>query len=1062
MSAALTAHPDLSSSQHELSLGSFASFSSTPGRPALRVPSTSSRTTAQSSAPLSTPSPPSTSPYNSRRKGDDAATSLSSRLNMLSHPDDDGEDGDGDVLDTPGAEKKRWSDAPETPGAVSRSKRTKGGGSSANGKGAPLTLRDQEKHIDNLKKENFNIKLRVHFLEEQLARLAPDQIDAALKQNINLKIEVQQRGMEIKKLKKLVLSLEHELERLQRNGGGSSNRNRERELEERLEERERELQELRRKKLGHGDAAALREAEARTAELEEELENTRGLLEENMDEIDRLRDLVERGQHGDDSSHESIGGESRQERMKRRIEELEVENEDLRAQLDEHVEALVQRQEEKEDLADEADALRLELEDVQRRREAESIERSESRAQVLEEREEREAVEDDLNALRDKLAALIIELQQKDDEIDLKNKEIANLFNEHQRIVEVVEEEWRGEVEEARGQVEELRDVLAEREGESKDLRANISELEANTNDLHTKFETALAHLEEETDQKDAELESLQETIDKLGEQIYQLEDENDRIKEEHERMREDETAERDRLEALAAALKEKISSLKDELGQMTEMYETCSQEIHAHRSRQEELAQHVEDLVEEVQRERTARERAEGDLDAADKEHDAAMRREKRTLEAKESALQSALTDLARTQALLAQREADLQAVQGALQTLEAESKRLGETHTTARFSLQLETDRLKRDLERLEDELSRARKELDDREAKNRDRDSVVDRLHAEKRDLESQLAVQTQARLNLSEKLDGSIASLKASEAEAAGYKAKVADLEQRLNKDQRSLLSAESQYRDQLTERNTLLLTIYQYLDKILGVDKTPKKGTQAETKPFTNFGVFHDNLITRLKALSQIQLDFDKRCKEVEGKFSDKLNDMRKQLDQRWKQIDKFESSLKTYAETKAGWKRKFAQKEGELEAIKTTNAEMASQLAGMKRPGGGDAMEIRSLATRAANAERRLNNAQNQLVATEEKIAAIDQKSASTDSKWEARVKEYEARMKAAEERIKRERQGSKERVAELENTLKSLQRQLELAQKRNDQLKEVLDNNNNRPSGSGSSPPSR
>ena len=42
----------------------------------------------------------------------------------------------------------------------------------------------------------------------------------------------------------------------------------------------------------------------------------------------------------------------------------------------------------------------------------------------------------------------------------------------------------------------------------------------------------------------------------------------------------------------------------------------------------------------------------------------------------------------------------------------------------------------------------------------------------------------------------------------------------------DKDQRALLSAEAQYRDQLTERNTLLLTIYQYMDKILGVDKTP--------------------------------------------------------------------------------------------------------------------------------------------------------------------------------------------------------------------------------------------
>ena len=106
-------------------------------------------------------------------------------------------------------------------------------------------------------------------------------------------------------------------------------------------------------------------------------------------------------------------------------------------------------------------------------------------------------------------------------------------------------------------------------------------------------------------------------------------------------------------------------------------------------------------------------------------------------------------------------------------------------------------------------------------------------------------------------------------------------------------------------------------------------------------------------------------------------------------------------------------------------AVQATNIEMANQLSGMKRPGGSDAMELRSMAARAANAERRLNNAQNQLVASEEKIAAMSQKTMSADSKWEARVKEYEARLKAAEERVKRERQGSKERVAELENNLK-------------------------------------
>ncbi|KAJ7083699.1 hypothetical protein B0H15DRAFT_940158 [Mycena belliarum] len=1041
MASVLADNSSLSVGTHpELSLGSFDDDLNQKTPAKLRVPSTSSGTSAQSSNPVATPSPPVFSRRTTVTNADKPAYFDATTAN-----DDDGTDyGVGSPVAT-------------------RPKRTARASASA-AKGA-LTLRDQEKHIDNLKKENFNIKLRVHFLEERLAQLAPDQIDAALKQNISLKIEVQQRGMELKKLKKLVLELERELDRLQRAGAGThrtGTRDRERELEEKLEERDRELRELRRRAAGDSADALLAD---RNAELEDELDNMRGLLEDNMDELERLRDIVERR---GDADVESDAG---------RVAALEAANAELLARAEEQADLATQREEDKEDLADMVEQLRLENEDLQQQlQRAEAQERSESRAMILEEREEREAVEDDLNAARDKLAAALIELQQKEDELEMKNAEIEDLVAEHERVVAVVEEEWRGEVEEARGQVEELRDVLAERESESKDLRLNISELEANTDDLHSKFEAALAHLEEETEAKDAEIESMQQTIDKLSEQIYILEDENDRMKEDSDRLRDDEAAERDRLEALSAALKDKIASVKDELEEMTQLYEACSGEIHAHRDRQEELASHVEDLVAQLHAERAAAAQAAADAESAAKEHAGTLRAERRTLDAKESALQSALADLARTQALLAARDADLAAVQAALQALEGESRRAGETHSSARFSLELEVDRLKRDLERIEAELSRARAELAERESRGRGRDEVIDGMHAEILELKGEVSAQTQARLNVSERLDGVQASLKAAEAEVAGYKKRVADLEARLSKDQRALLAAESQYRDQLTERNTLLLTIYQYMDKILGVDKTPKKAGQAETKPFTNFSVFHDNLITRLKALSQIQVDFDRRAKDVEARFAERLNEMRKQLDMRWKQIDKFEVGVKGFADAKAGWRRKVAAKEGEVEALKVcpvslaypldgqamlqvTNGELAAQLAGTRKPGQSDPMELRSLTTRAANAERRLNNAQNQLVATEEKVAAMNQRSAAADAKWEARVREYEARLKAAEERVKRERQGGKERVAELENNLKSLQRQFELAQKRNQQLNEVVEATKPPPGSPGMSP---
>jgi chromosome segregation ATPase len=421
-------------------------------------------------------------------------------------------------------------------------------------------------HIDQLKKENFNIKLKVHFLEERLAELAPDQIDAALKQNINLKIEVQQHRMDLKKQKKLILELEQELERIQRADS------RTRDLEERLAERERELKELRRRKGGDGDDR-VRELEMLLEEKErelrrgrsngvdsdvvqqlemelddlkdlmqqkdDELDNVRGLLLDNNEELERMRDTVERT--GSNSLDDE--GNNRPERLMRKVEELEKE----RAQFED----------EKDDMLDEIQMLRLEIENVQRRRDAESIERSHSRAMMYEEQEGRAAVEDDLNAVRDKNAAAQIELQQKEDDLEMKARELDDVIVEHQRIVELVEDECRAEINEARQQVEDMQDALAEKEAESKELRMEVAQLESQMGELHEKLETALGTLEQESEEKDAEIEAANREIEKLGQQVYMLEEELDRLRDESEQFREDEAVERERLNALTAALRE-------------------------------------------------------------------------------------------------------------------------------------------------------------------------------------------------------------------------------------------------------------------------------------------------------------------------------------------------------------------------------------------------------------------------------------------------------------------------------------------------------------------------
>lgn len=144
MSAALISHPDASTHSAgtvpDLSLGSLGSEFSTPARTGFRIPSATSETTAPSSAPISTPSPPAVGPVFSRKN----TPSLAQRLNLSGGEDGEDGDGGGDLLDTPGMEKRRWGDTLDTPVAT-RPKRVMRGGSSSGSKGVTLTLRDQEK-----------------------------------------------------------------------------------------------------------------------------------------------------------------------------------------------------------------------------------------------------------------------------------------------------------------------------------------------------------------------------------------------------------------------------------------------------------------------------------------------------------------------------------------------------------------------------------------------------------------------------------------------------------------------------------------------------------------------------------------------------------------------------------------------------------------------------------------------------------------------------------------------------------------------------------------------------
>jgi chromosome segregation ATPase len=199
-----------------------------------------------------------------------------------------------------------------------------------------------------VKKDNFNLQLENHFLKERLANMAPDHIEAALKENVKLKLEI--------------LNLSKDLAEAARNGDGkggkaaSDARELERLYREEKERRKAAESEYKRleEELASGasagaageDVAQLRDRleDTEASEqvwrnmcetLEEELENAKAANEDHAEEMERVRDAADRAQeeleklqaqHADVSRGlgDSIGvSKGREARLQQKVADLE-------------------------------------------------------------------------------------------------------------------------------------------------------------------------------------------------------------------------------------------------------------------------------------------------------------------------------------------------------------------------------------------------------------------------------------------------------------------------------------------------------------------------------------------------------------------------------------------------------------------------------------------------------------------------------------------------------------------------------------------------------------------
>ncbi|CAL8278581.1 unnamed protein product [Merluccius merluccius] len=90
-----------------------------------------------------------------------------------------------------------------------------------------LTMKDYENQIAALKKENFNLKLRIYFMEERMQQKCDDSTEDVFRTNIELKVELESMKREMAEKQELLVSASKALESLASRDTGDSQRVRE-------------------------------------------------------------------------------------------------------------------------------------------------------------------------------------------------------------------------------------------------------------------------------------------------------------------------------------------------------------------------------------------------------------------------------------------------------------------------------------------------------------------------------------------------------------------------------------------------------------------------------------------------------------------------------------------------------------------------------------------------------------------------------------------------------------------------------------------------------------------
>ena len=350
--------------------------------------------------------------------------------------------------------------------------------------GNVMTLREQENVIEKIDKENFGLKMKIHFLEEALLKGGSEFNQAALKENTDLKVNRITMQRELHKFKKNIAQAERDAEiyRLQ------------------LEQYRQSV------KQKHANESTRLEMERLQSELlskEAEIERLQNKLESVKDsqdqEAEKLRDDVEDLQ-------------ADMKEKERKLEDFEDEIDALKMNASKDSSKSDELQDEIESLNEQLEQLKQDLE----RAEDRGKEAKDEREEAL---DEKKRAEDDLEELRDEIANKSFTTKGLSRQLEEKSNKLEDDLNELQEKHENLQEQFDEKLQNERKLQERVREL--EKEGASEDRQ------------MHRELEMA----QQQRDTAERKLISMTKQVETLQEDLEIKTEEKDLLQSRHDAL---------------------------------------------------------------------------------------------------------------------------------------------------------------------------------------------------------------------------------------------------------------------------------------------------------------------------------------------------------------------------------------------------------------------------------------------------------------------------------------------------------------------------------------------